>query len=155
MKLRTLEQLNGLRYCIHAHGCFDLLHIGHIRHLRRAAEIRPDLPLVVTITADRWITKGDGRPAFEANIRAESLAALGCVAYVAIIDHATAFPAIEAIQPRIFVKGEEYRDKDGVTAQERELVTFYGGEVHYLPDDGKAYSSTDILTGEYLKRRAA
>ena len=67
---------------VQCHGCFDLMHIGHIRHLQ-AARAMGDL-LVVTVTADLYVAKGDGRPAFAEALRAEALAALACVDRVAI-----------------------------------------------------------------------
>src|SRR3990167_11073056 len=64
------------------HGVFDLVHPGHIRHFQ-AAKALGDV-LVVTVTADEYVNKGPGRPVFIQGLRAESIAALGCVDYVAI-----------------------------------------------------------------------
>src|SRR5262245_35107094 len=63
------------------HGCFDILHVGHIRHLQAASKLGP---VAVTITTDRFANKGIGRPIFPADLRAESIAALSCVEIVAI-----------------------------------------------------------------------
>ena len=75
-----------------AHGTFDLLHIGHVRHLRDAK--KHGTALVVTITADAFVNKGPGRPVFSEHMRAEMLAALEFVDYVGIVHDATAIPAI-------------------------------------------------------------
>ena len=72
----------GGRRVVQCHGCFDLLHIGHIRYLQKAAKLG-DL-LVVTVTPDRFVNKGPHRPAFPEALRAETLAALDCVDFVAI-----------------------------------------------------------------------
>jgi len=67
---------------VHCHGCFDLMHIGHIRHFQEARKVG-DL-LVVTITPDRFVNKGPHRPVFTESLRAEAIASLDCVDYVAI-----------------------------------------------------------------------
>ena len=72
----------GGRRVVHCHGVFDVVHPGHIRHLA-AAKAEGDI-LVVTITADKFVDKGPGRPAFNEQLRTEALAALACVDYVAI-----------------------------------------------------------------------
>ena len=82
---------------VHCHGCFDLLHIGHIRHLQ-AARAMGDL-LVVTVTADAYVDKGEGRPAFSDALRAEALAALVCIVLVAISPWPTAVEAIRLLRP--------------------------------------------------------
>ena len=91
---------------VHCHGVFDLIHPGHIRHLETAKK-EGDI-LVVTVTADRFVNKGPGRPVFNQDLRAESLAALECVDYVAVNDSATAVEPIQQLQPDVYVKGAEY-----------------------------------------------
>ena len=78
------------------HGVFDLLHPGHFRHLQSASNLAD--VLVVTITGDRYVGKGPGRPVFSQDLRAEALAGIAVVDYVVIIEDATAFPAISAVQ---------------------------------------------------------
>src|SRR5947208_4306770 len=100
----TLEKLRGGgKKIVHCHGVFDLLHIGHIKHLE-AARKRGDL-LVVTLTPDRYVNKGPHRPAFPEQLRAEALASLACVDYVAINQWPTAVETIELLKPSLFVKG--------------------------------------------------
>jgi rfaE bifunctional protein nucleotidyltransferase chain/domain len=96
------------RTIVHCHGCFDLMHVGHIKHLQAARRLG-DL-LIVTVTADEHVNKGPGRPVFPARLRAESLAALDCVAFVAIVAEPTAAAAIRLLRPDHYVKGQEFED---------------------------------------------
>src|SRR5947208_15717660 len=110
-KVRRLEDLSQTlatvresgKKIVHCHGVFDLLHIGHIKHLEAARKLG-DL-LVVTITPDRFVNKGPHRPAFPERLRAEALASLACVDYVAINQWPTAVATIELLKPSLFVKG--------------------------------------------------
>jgi rfaE bifunctional protein nucleotidyltransferase chain/domain len=90
------------------HGVFDLLHIGHIRHLEEAKKLADTL--IVTITSDEYVNKGPDRPAFNQHLRAEALAALSCVDYVSVNPAATAVPAIRLLKPDFYVKGPDYKD---------------------------------------------
>ena len=81
------------------HGVFDLLHIGHIKHLKKAKELG-DI-LVVTLTPDTYVNKGPGRPLFNQNLRSESLAALSSVDFVSINNNSTAANIIRKIKPNI------------------------------------------------------
>ena len=103
------EQAQG-RKVIMCHGVFDLLHIGHIRHFEQAREYG-DI-LVVSTTPDRFVNKGPGRPVFNEMLRAEAIAALGCVDYVAINRWPLAVEAIELLRPNFYVKGSDYNDPD-------------------------------------------
>src|SRR6266478_1445448 len=91
---------------VQAHGTFDLLHLGHVRHLE-AARALGDV-LVVTLTADRFVNKGPGRPVFTESLRAEMVAALHFVTYVAVAEAPDAVSAIDAIRPKVYVKGQDY-----------------------------------------------
>jgi rfaE bifunctional protein kinase chain/domain len=128
-KVHTVAELAGHfavlrdgKTIVHCHGVFDLLHIGHIRHLEQAAKLGDYL--VVTLTPDRFVNKGPGRPAFPERLRAEAIAALSCVDFVAINDWPMADETIRALKPHVFVKGSEYRDArrdhtGGITAEEQ------------------------------------
>src|ERR1019366_10782752 len=101
---RALESMRaGGKKIVHCHGVFDLLHIGHIKHLE-AARHRGDV-LVVTITPDRFVNKGPHRPAFPERFRAEALASLACVDFVAANDWPTAVETIRLLRPDFYVKG--------------------------------------------------
>jgi len=127
------------------HGVFDLLHPGHLRHLARARELA-DL-LIVSITADAFVTKGPGRPAFAEDLRAESLAALRVVDHVVITRDATALPTIDALAPDLYVKGSDYLDPQsdptGNIARERALVERHGGKVVFT--DERVFSSSTLI----------
>jgi rfaE bifunctional protein kinase chain/domain/rfaE bifunctional protein nucleotidyltransferase chain/domain len=134
---------------VHAHGVFDLLHPGHIRHLNEAKALGD--VLVVTITEDRHVNKGPHRPAFPEGLRAESLAALQAVDHVAINRAPTAVTAIDAIRPHLYVKGPDYRnaldDPTGGIVREEAAVAAHGGVLHITEDI--TFSSSALLN-QYL-----
>lgn len=121
---------------VQAHGTFDLLHIGHLRHLRLARNEGDRL--VVTLTGDSHVNKGPGRPVFSENMRAEMIAALECVDYVGIVHAPLATEAIEKIKPQIYAKGPDYLNaEDDVTGGivlERNAVEANGGRVAITED---------------------
>lgn len=127
-----------------AHGCFDIVHPGHIRHLTYAKS-KADI-LVASLTADKHITKGIYRPHVPEQIRAESLAALAMVDYVIIDENATPFENITKIKPDYFAKGFEYSDEHlDITKEEIKVVENYGGQMIFTPGD-VVYSSTKLLS---------
>lgn len=156
-KIRTLEALAKTlererargRRIVHCHGVFDLLHPGHIRHLE-AARREGDL-LVVTITPDRFVNKGPGRPVFNQRLRAESVAALVPVDHVAITDSPTAVEAIRALRPAVYVKGGDYADPaadlTGKIDDERGAVEAVGGRVHFTREI--TFSSSGLLNTHF------
>src|SRR5436190_19918045 len=107
-KLEALaKELDNLRAqgkrIVQCHGVFDLLHIGHVRHFEQARKLGD--VLVVTLTPDQFVNKGIGRPAFPETLRAEFLASLGCVDYVAVNNWPSAVETIRMLKPAIFAKG--------------------------------------------------
>ncbi len=168
-KIKTLDELTDIiqkvkkegRKVVQCHGVFDLLHPGHIRHFE-AAKQEGDV-LIVTITKDRYVNKGPGRPVFNQRLRAESIAALQCVDYVAINEWPTATETIKKLKPDVYVKGSDYidRSKDltGEIYNEEEAIRSVGGRLHFT--DELSFSSTKLLnihfrvypeeTDEYLK----
>lgn len=144
-----------------SHGTFDLMHAGHIRHLQRAKQ-EGDV-LLVTVTGDAYVNKGPGRPVFSEQLRAESIAALACVDYVAVNPAITAIEVLHKTQPSIYAKGSDYRshsdDVTGNIAREQAAVEAHGGRVFYT--DEITFSSSSLLnehfgvlppeTKEYLK----
>lgn len=133
-----------------AHGVFDLLHLGHVRHLEAARRLGD--VLIVTVTGDEFVRKGPGRPVFAQTMRAEMLAALDYVNWTGINRAATADPLIEAIQPDVYVKGSDYSDPTlDVTSNithERELTEKYGGRLHFT--DEVTFSSSGLIN-EYFE----
>jgi rfaE bifunctional protein nucleotidyltransferase chain/domain len=128
-----------------AHGVFDLLHMGHVRHLEEARGFGTSL--VVSVTADKFVNKGPGRPVFNQNLRAEMLAALACVDWVIVNDSPTAESAIETLKPDVFVKGVEYSDEradvTGKIVSEREAVERFGGKIIFTHDI--TFSSSELI----------
>lgn len=131
------------------HGTYDLMHTGHIRYLQRAKQ-EGDI-LLVTVTADAFVNKGPGRPVFNEQLRAESLAALACVDYVAINHAVSAVEALHAIQPNIYAKGSDYRshseDVTGNIALEQAAVEAHGGRIFYT--DEITFSSSNLLNSYF------
>ena len=131
------------------HGTFDLMHTGHIRYLQRA-KLEGDV-LLVTLTADAYVNKGPGRPVFNEHLRAESLAALECVDFVAINYAVSAVEALHDIQPSIYAKGSDYRshgeDVTGNIAREQAAVESHGGHIFYT--DEITFSSSNLLNSHF------
>jgi rfaE bifunctional protein nucleotidyltransferase chain/domain len=124
-----------------ANGCFDLLHVGHVRYLQ-AASAEADR-LIVAINDDRSVRrlKGEGRPVLAAEHRAELVAALRGVDYVVIFPEPTVGPLLEALQPDVHCKGTDYTPD---TVPERDVVRGYGGRVAIVGDP-KDHSTRDLL----------
>ena len=124
-----------------ANGCFDLLHVGHVRYLQAAAR-EADL-LVVAINDDRSVAdlKGPGRPILSAADRAELIAALRGVDYVVTFHEPTVTPLLLALKPDVHCKGTDYTAD---TVPERETVRSYGGRVAIVGDP-KDHSTRDLL----------
>lgn len=131
---------------VHCHGVFDLLHIGHIRYLQKAKRLGD--VLVVTLTADRFVNKGPHRPVFHQEYRADALAALDCVDYVAINEAPTAVAVLETIQPDIYAKGAEFAEnKTPELLQEEAIMQKLGGRVEFIAE---VTSSSSFLLNNYL-----
>ncbi|MBE3092258.1 MAG: adenylyltransferase/cytidyltransferase family protein [Actinobacteria bacterium] len=130
---------------VHCHGVFDLVHLGHIRHFNLAKK-EGDI-LVVTLTKDKYVKRGPGRPIFNENLRAEMLASISIIDYVAIIDFPTAVEAIKILKPDFYVKGSDYKDKSkdftGMINDEEEAVSSIGGKLIYTDDI--TFSSSSLI----------
>ena len=133
------------RRIVHCHGVFDLLHVGHLRYFEEAKAMGD--VLVVTLTTDRYVNKGPHRPAFTEQLRAEVLAGLGCVDFVAINPHPTAVEAIRLLKPDVYVKGPDYAEKTkdvtGKILEEEEAVKSVGGRLAFT--SGDTFSSTRLI----------
>jgi rfaE bifunctional protein nucleotidyltransferase chain/domain len=152
-KVRTIAELaelaqyyrKGGKQVVQAHGTFDLLHLGHVRHLE-AARGHGDV-LMVTVTADRFVNKGPGRPVFNEGLRAEMLAALEYVDWVAINPSPDAVGAIATIRPTVYIKGQDYQNPEGdVTGKisaEREAVEAHGGRLALTNEE--TFSSSELI----------
>ena len=115
------------RRLVFTNGCFDLLHVGHVRYLKEASQ-QGDL-LIVGLNDDRSArtVKGPGRPFVVQEERAEILASLECVDYVVIFGESTAEGLVETLKPDVYVKGGNYRLED---LPEAKAVARYGGQVY-------------------------
>lgn len=141
-RLRPIRA-RGLRVAL-SQGCFDLVHLGHLRHFKQA-RAQADR-LVVAVTADEYVNKGPDRPRFGLDARIEHLAELECVDYVVPSRVRTAVELLEVLQPDVYIRGAEYRDTaydDPRFVAERAVVARYGGEVHFS-DDPLVLSSTRL-----------
>lgn len=154
-KIKTLNELEKItrelrrrgRVIVQCHGVFDLLHPGHIKHFESAKK-KGDI-LVVTLTRDEFVNKGPGRPVFNQQLRAESVAAIESVDYVAVNDWPTAVETIRKLKPHFYAKGKDYAVKEndvtGKITEEEEAIVSVGGEIVYT-DDVTFSSSTLINT---------
>lgn len=151
LKLRSLDQLLAHRErdraegrtVVHCHGCFDIVHPGHIQHLQFARSLGD--VLVVSVSADRHVGKGVSRPLIPDELRARSVAALECVDHVYINPDPTAVGLLAAMRPDVYVKGSEYeRSLDPRFLAERESVVRHGGRVVFSSCD-VVYSSTALI----------
>ena len=126
---------------VFANGCFDVLHVGHIRYLAGARELGD--VLVVGVNSDEQVAlqKGDGRPVMPASERAEIVAALESVTYVTIFDEPTVEQLLLALKPDVHAKGTDYTVD---TVPERDVVRSYGGQVAIVGDP-KDHSTTEIV----------
>ncbi|MHC4781210.1 MAG: adenylyltransferase/cytidyltransferase family protein [Planctomycetota bacterium] len=160
MKLRDLRDLAVTvaslkaegRTVVHCHGCFDLMHPGHIRHFKAAAGLGD--VLVVTVTPDAYVDKGPGRPVFGEQLRAECIAALECVDFVAVNEWPTAEKTLRLLRPDIYVKGQEFaslEDPTGKLQEEYRAVEETGGKIRFTEE--VVFSSTELLNRYFMKER--
>jgi len=143
LELRARWRQDGL-VVVWTNGCFDILHVGHVRSLQAARRFG-DI-LVVGLNSDDSVRrlKGPDRPILPAAERAELLAALECVDHVVIFDEATPESALARLQPEVHCKGADYAPPHGKPIPEAALVEGYGGRVEFLPLM-PASSTTDIV----------
>lgn len=150
-KICTLERLLSLReearragrVVVHCHGCFDIVHPGHIQHLQFARSLGD--VLLVSVSADACVNKGPDRPLIPEDLRAMSLAALECVDWVYVNRDPTAVELLEQVRPDIYVKGREYeRNNDPRFLAERDTVLRHGGRVVFSGGE-VVYSSTALI----------
>ena len=156
-KLITLEKARSLflqlkdsgKTLIQCHGTFDLVHPGHVVHFQEAKSLG-DI-LVVTITSEKFVNKGPGRPYFNDQMRAKWLTALACIDYVVLIPFADAVKAIECVKPHFYCKGKEYEDFDkdvtGKIKDEAAEVERWGGKISYV--GSVIFSSSRLLNNHF------
>jgi rfaE bifunctional protein nucleotidyltransferase chain/domain len=148
-KLLSLEALEPVvaalktsgKTVVFANGCFDLLHVGHIRYLQGARQLGD--ALVVGLNSDESVRrlKGPQRPLMPEDERAEILAAIACVDYVVIFQESTVERLLSVLKPDIQCKGTDYTEE---TVPEREVVRSFGGRVAIVGDP-KDHSTRDLI----------
>ncbi len=149
VKIRTLEQTKQTCRQVRAsggkvvftNGCFDLLHPGHARYLDAARKLGDHL--VVAINSDQSVSsiKEPGRPILNERVRAEMVAALGCVDSVFIFDESDPFNVIRHLMPDVLVKGGDWAEEEIIGA---DVVKAAGGAVKRIPFE-EGFSTTHII----------
>lgn len=129
-------------------GCFDLLHVGHVRYLRAAKQLGGKLVVAVNSDASTRTLKGEGRPCVPEAERAEILAALADVDAVTIFDSSDVTGLIRLLRPDVHAKGTDYTAE---SVPERDVVIACGGRVAIVGDP-KDHSTTDLLKNDLLKK---
>jgi rfaE bifunctional protein nucleotidyltransferase chain/domain len=129
---------------VSTNGCFDLLHVGHVRYLQQARALGDVLIVGLNSDASVQALKGRQRSLVAQDDRAEVLAALACVDYVVIFDELTPNYLISVLQPDVHCKGGDYAAGRGKPMPEAEIVKQYGGRVEILPLQA-GYSTTHLI----------
>lgn len=137
----TARARTGGAIIVLANGCFDLIHVGHIRYLVGAKALGDTLVVGVNSDKQARALKGEGRPFMNENERAELIASLRCVDLVTIFEEPTVEELIRAIRPDFHAKGTDYTIE---TVPERDVVRECGGTVAIVGDP-KDHSSTNLI----------
>ncbi len=145
-KEKIKEQLKSeSKKVVLCHGVFDLIHPGHIIHFEQAKRMGD--VLVVSVTSEKFVRKGPGRPYFNDEMRMKFLEAIEYIDYVMLSEGYTVDDIIEAVEPDIYVKGEEYKKaKDDITGkitEEQAIVEKHGGKILFT--SGEVFSSTKLI----------
>lgn len=148
-KLKSLEELKRIldqcraegKRIVLANGCFDLLHVGHVRYLRAARALGDVLVVALNNDASVRALKGEGRPLMNEEERAEILASLQGVDFLVTFSELTVAPLLNELKPDVHAKGTDYTEE---TVPERATVLAYGGKVAIVGDP-KDHSTRDYL----------
>ena len=132
------------------HGVFDLVHLGHLEHFKNA-KAHGDI-LIVTTTSDKFINKGPNRPYFKNDTRQKLLEGISCIDYISEINSDSAIPAIEALKPDFYCKGNDYKNKkDDITKKiSKELQILKNNNGKFIITNEVSFSSSKILTDHNL-----
>ncbi len=133
---------NGKRLVV-TNGCFDLLHLGHVRYLQAARALGDALAVGVNGDSSVRALKGDGRPLNSENARAEVLAALRAVDYVAIFPDVRATDFLQRVRPAVYAKGGDYTP-ESLNPEERAVLDAIGTEIKIIPYE-EGFSTTALL----------
>jgi D-beta-D-heptose 7-phosphate kinase/D-beta-D-heptose 1-phosphate adenosyltransferase len=158
-KIKTREELQRLihnlkrsgKRIVFTNGCFDILHVGHVRYLEQAKSLGD--VLVVGINSDRSVRglKGPRRPILPVEERGEILSGLGCTDYITVFEEPTPFDLISLLQPDVLVKGGDWTPEQVVG---REVVEGSGGRVVILPfvEGSSTTNIIDVILEKYEER---
>ena len=146
IQFRDLEKIqNKFKKIILCHGVFDLLHVGHLRYFKEAKKLGQIL--VVSVTSDKYVNKGPGRPRFNSNIRMEAISSVDVVDFVVKSDSPTPEKIIKKLKPAFYVKGRDYKNlKSDITKNilyEKKLVQQCGGKLVFTNSD--IFSSSKLI----------
>jgi len=141
LRRRLEEHCQRAERIVLANGCFDALHVGHIRYLE-GARSEGDV-LVAAVNADESVRrlKGAGRPILPEAARATLVAALRCVSYVIVFSEVNVESLLDELRPAVHAKGTDYTAE---TVPERDLVASFGGRT-IVAGDPKDHSTTDLI----------
>jgi len=150
-KIVTAEQLATVgkemrdenRRLVLTNGCFDLLHVGHVRYLRTARALGDALAVAINGDESVRVLKGNGRPLNREADRAEVVAALECVDYVVIFMEVRATDLLDQVRPAIYVKGGDYTPET-LDAGERDALERSGSEIRIVPFE-KGHSTSSLI----------
>ena len=150
-KIVTAEQLATVgkemrdenRRLVLTNGCFDLLHVGHVRYLRTARALGDALAVAINGDESVRVLKGNGRPLNREADRAEVVAALECVDYVVIFMEVRATDLLDQVRPAIYVKGGDYTPET-LDAGERDALERSGSEIRIVPFE-KGHSTSSLV----------
>jgi len=148
-KIKNVDELKAVvrllkkagKTVVFANGCFDLIHVGHIRYLHSARAMGD--ALIVGINGDAGVEtlKGKGRPLQSGHDRAEMIASMECVDYVILFDDLTVDGILDGLRPDIHAKGTDYSEE---SVPEKNTVRLYGGKVA-IAGDPKNHSTRDLI----------
>ena len=156
-KIISLEDFKSLKKkfnfkkkkIILCHGVFDLLHIGHFKHFKEAKKLAD--VLIVSVTPDKYINKGPGRPFFSENLRLEALSSITDIDYIVLNHSSDAIKIINLLKPHIYFKGPDYKNnKDDITKKiydEKKAVENNGGQIKY--SKSVTFSSSNLLNKSF------
>jgi D-glycero-beta-D-manno-heptose 1-phosphate adenylyltransferase len=148
-KVKQMDALKAIVQTLHAsgrkvifaNGCFDLIHVGHIRYLQNARALGDALILGINSDASVAALKGAGRPLQSEEDRVEMATSLDCVDYVLLFDALTVDDILKELRPDVHAKGTDYTEE---SVPERETVRAYGGRVA-ITGDPKDHSTRDLI----------
>lgn len=150
-KILTLDQLASKakemrdhgRALVATNGCFDLLHVGHVRYLQAARRLGDALVVGINGDASVRALKGESRPLNRENDRAEVLAALECVDFVAVFPEVRATGFLRNAQPAVYAKGGDYKPET-LNVEERAVLEAIGSRIEIIPFEA-GYSTSDLI----------